>query len=303
MQRASFYVVLLCILKCVGIVLAICTVKKHEGGNGNRLQCSNVTLQTMSNQTADISTIIIFNSDIRYIPERAFAKFTRHLQSLNVHKCNVSDIHSEGFNGLASLKTLNLPNNNISRVKEEWFKDLAYLEQLDLSFNQIINIEPAVFSRIPLLKRLDIRENRLTCLDPSTFPGGIDKIYIFGNPLSFMCRGKLTLWMRNHGIRGRTEMSEKEEWLDKPLWHCAISDAIVAKSEVLMKECVILNLFNQLRTGLTTAESYPLNAKCSSERNRLTDCIVLEALQFQTYTNGNIIKKLLLYLHQTKFAV
>ncbi|KOC69046.1 Leucine-rich repeat-containing protein 26 [Habropoda laboriosa] len=300
MQRTSLFVSLLCILKCIGVVLAICTVNRHAGGSGNRLQCSNVTLQTISNQTTDVSAIMILNSNIKYIPDRAFVKFARYLQSLNVHNCNVIDVHSEAFVGLSSVKKLSLPNNNISLVKEDWFKDLVYLEQLDLSFNRIAKLEPVVFSRTPLLKHLDIRENRLTCLDPSILPGGISKVYFYGNPLTFKCRGKLTLWMRDHGVSCRTEMSEKEAWLDKPLWHCAISDANIAKSEALLKECVILNLFNQLRTGLTTAESYPLDAKCADMRNRLTNCIAVEANMSRNLTNGNVTKMLLLYLRQNK---
>lgn len=114
---------------------------------------------------------------------------------------------------------------------------------------------------------------------------------------------QLTLWVRDHGVRHKSEMSEKEGWLDKLLWLCAIGDASVGKSEVLMKECVILNLFNQLRTGLSTAESYPIAMDCPSERNSLTNCIIAEARQFQALTNGNAIKKLLLYLHQTKSAI
>ncbi|KAK1116816.1 hypothetical protein K0M31_020517 [Melipona bicolor] len=300
MRRTSFSVILLCILKSIGFVLAICTVGKHEGGPADRLQCSNVTLQTISNQTTNVSALMVFNSNLRYITQRAFAKYARHLHSLNIYNCHVYDIHADAFDALSSLKKLSLPSNNITQVKEAWFKDLVYLEQLDLSFNQVEKIEPAVFDRLPLLKRFDIRENRLTCLDPLALPGGIDKLYFFGNPLTFKCRGKLTLWMRDHGVSYKTEENEKQAWLDKLLWLCAIGDANVAKSEVLMKECVILNLFNQLRTGLSTAESYPLTMDCATERDRLTNCIITEAQAFPSITNGNVIKKLLFYIRQEK---
>lgn len=136
------------------------------------------------------------NSNLRNIPARAFAKFARSLQSLNIHKCRIQSIDPDAFDGLASLKKLGLPNNNITRVREEWFEDLVYLEQLDLSFNQIDTIQPAIFSRLVLLKRLDVRENRLTCLTPSALPGGIDKVYFLGNPLTFGCRGKVTDFFR-----------------------------------------------------------------------------------------------------------
>ncbi|OAD62390.1 Leucine-rich repeat-containing protein 26, partial [Eufriesea mexicana] len=215
-----------------------------------------------------------------------------------IHDCHINDIHPGAFRGLVSLKKLSLPNNNITQVRGEWFKDLVHLEQLDLSFNQIGIIAPPGFSRMILLKRLDIRENRLSCVHPVTLPGGIDKLYFVGNPLSFNCRRQLTLWMRDHGVSYKNELSEKEAWLDKLLWLCAIGDASVANSEVLMKECVILNLFNQLRTGLETAESYPLAVDCAAARDDLTDCIIEQAQKFKLLTNGNVIKELLLYIHQ-----
>lgn len=172
----------------------MCTnVSGNGGGLVDRLQCSNVTLQTIFNETADsVRSILIFNSNLRYIPERAFARYAKHLQSLNMHHCRINDIHLDGLGSLVNLRKLGLPNNNITRVREAWFKDLVYLEQLDLSFNRIDIIEPVIFGKIPLLKRLDIRENRLTCLEPSTLPGGVDKVYFSGNPLTFKCRGKVS---------------------------------------------------------------------------------------------------------------
>lgn len=303
MRRTSSLVFPLCILKCIGFALTICIVNKHEEGNGelrvDRLQCSNVTLQTVFNETTDsVRSILIFNSNLRYIPERAFARYAKHLQSLNMHHCRINDIHLEGFGSLVNLRKLGLPNNNITRVREAWFKDLVYLEQLDLSFNKIDIIEPVIFDKMPLLKRLDVRENRLTCLEASTLPGGIDKVYFSGNRLSFKCRGKLTLWMRDHGVNYENGESEKEAWLDKLLWLCAIGNTSVAESEILMKECIILNLFNQFRTGLSIEKSNSTTNHCAAERYQLTSCIAAE--NHHQLTNGNVIKKLLFYIHQTK---
>nr|XP_012152816.1 PREDICTED: TLR4 interactor with leucine rich repeats-like isoform X2 [Megachile rotundata] len=260
----------------------------------------------MNHTKTDVLTIMILKSHLPYIRARAFLKYARSVQSLNINNCNVSNIDPAAFEGLVSLKKLSLSNNKITAVREEWFKDTVYLEQLDLSFNQISKFEPAIFGRLLLLKRFDVRENLLTCLDPFVLPGGIDKVYFSGNPLTFKCRGKLTLWMRDHGVNYRTEQSQKEAWLDKLLWLCAINDEKVAESEDLMKECVILNLFNQLRTGLSTAESYPLqdvSQECVNARNLLTDCIVTDTRKYDTFTNGNVIKNLLLYLYQAKSSI
>ncbi|XP_076544765.1 uncharacterized protein LOC117601531 [Osmia lignaria lignaria] len=306
-MRCTSFILLLCILNCIALAYTKCTVSKQERGSAARLQCSNVTLAMVSNQnTTDVLSIMILNSNIRYIPKGAFVRYARTLQSLNINNCDVLDIDPAAFEGLTSLKKLSLSNNKITQVKGEWFKDTVYLEQLDLSFNQVIKFEPAIFGKLLLLKRLDVKENLLTCLDPSTLPGGIDKVLFSGNPLTFTCRAKLTLWMRDHGVNYKTEESEKEAWLDKLLWLCAINDASVAESEVLMKECVILNLFNQLRTGLSSAESYPLSVsqECVNARNLLTSCIVTQSQRSsQAFTNGNAIKNLLLYLYQARTSI
>ncbi|XP_076766381.1 uncharacterized protein LOC143433121 [Xylocopa sonorina] len=296
-------VVLVCISMRIGLVHATCNVSKYNGGPSNRLQCSNATMQAITDQTTEVSAIMVFNSELRYIPERAFEKYAKHLQSLNIQHCRINSIHPGAFIGLASLRKLSLPNNAIEVVREEWFHDLVYLEQLDLSFNRISMIPSVIFGKMMLLKRLDVSENRLTCFDFSALPGGIDKLYFFGNPLAFTCRGKLTLWMRDHGVSQKIEESEKETWLDKLLWYCAIGDENVAKSELLMKECVILNLFNQLRTGLSTATSYPLATNCAVQRDRLTNCIAKEARDSESLTNGNFIKNLLFYLRHAKSTI
>lgn len=85
---------------------------------------------------------------------------------------------------------------------------------------------------------------------------------------------QLTLWMRDHGVNYVDGESEKEAWVDKLLWLCAIGDTSVAESEVSMKECIILNLFNQFRTGLEKSNS--TIDQCAPERHQLTSCIAAE---------------------------
>ncbi|XP_076655915.1 uncharacterized protein LOC143360701 [Halictus rubicundus] len=299
-------IVLLCVAKCIGVVLAICTASKYEGEFGDRVQCQNATLAALANATSsNVVAAMIFRSALGQIPRGAFLQFAMSLKSLNIHQCRIRDIHEGAFSGLANLRKLSLPNNNISEVKVDWFKDTVYLEQLDLSYNRIASLNPAIFSKMLLLKRLDVSQNRMTCFDYASLPGGIDKVYFFGNPLTFQCRGKLTLWMRDHGVSYASETGEKERaWLDKLLWLCAIDDPVIAGSELSMKECVLFNLYQQLRTGLVSAESYPLplNSQTADAINSLMHCVVNQAEKDQAATNGRIISDLLLYLYRAKSA-
>lgn len=117
---------------------------------------------------------------------------------------------------------------------------------------------------------------------------------------------QLTLWLHDLGISYKTEQRGKEDWLDDILWLCAADDGKVADSEVLMKECVILNLFNQLRTGLTTAESFPLSIPqdCTYARNQLATCVATDRKRGrEVITNGHVVRKLLRQLMESKSTV
>lgn len=119
---------------------------------------------------------------------------------------------------------------------------------------------------------------------------------------------QLTLWLRDLGIKYKTEQreEEQEDWLDNMLWLCAAEDGKIADSEVFMKECVVLNLFNQLRTSLTTAESYPLSIpqECVLARNELTKCVANDRrYNREVVTNGHVVRKLLRQLRESKSSV
>lgn len=114
---------------------------------------------------------------------------------------------------------------------------------------------------------------------------------------------QLTLWMQDLGISYKTEQRGEDDWLNSILWLCAADDVKLADSEVFMKECVVLNLFNQLRTGLTTSESFPLFTpqECIYARNELTKCIAAERRHGrEVVTNGHVVRKLLRHLEESK---
>ncbi|XP_020287981.1 peroxidasin homolog [Pseudomyrmex gracilis] len=307
-RETSFVVLLVCICALVDAATATCTVTKHEDGRSERLKCFNVTLQAISNGSFVTSDILIFQSSIETIPDRAFLKYNENLISLNVHDCGIKEISSYAFDGLRYLKKIGLSYNNITNVRYQWFVGLTSLEQLDLSYNHVASIEPDVFKELRGLRRLDVRGNRLTCLEPVQLAPmtGLEKLRFSGNPLTFRCRSTLTLWLQDLGIGYRTEQRGEDDWLDNILWLCTADDGKVAESEILMKECVILNLFNQLRTGLSTAESSPLFVPqdCIYMRNQLTQCVARNYRHGrEVVTNGHVVRKLLRQLYETKSTV
>ncbi|XP_011647334.1 SLIT and NTRK-like protein 2 [Pogonomyrmex barbatus] len=305
-MRVSF-LVFVCVSVFVDVAIAACITSKYENGFNERLKCTNVTLSTAILYGGSVvDDIMIYKSWIRNISDRSFLRYGKSLISLNMHDCGIKEISSYAFSGLLHLKKLSLPYNYITTVKDQWFVDLTSLEQLDLSYNLITSIEPTIFEKLRGLKRLDVTENRLTCLEPAQLApmAGLEKFRFSGNPLTYRCRGTLTLWLHDLGINYKAlEQLGKETWLDSILWLCAADDVKVADSEILMKECVVLNLFNQLRTGLMTAESFPLSVPqdCVNMRNELTKCVAANRRNGrEVITNGHVIRKLLRQLKESK---
>ncbi|KAL6447389.1 hypothetical protein ACFW04_001536 [Cataglyphis niger] len=310
MCRHISLLVFACILAFTDVASASCSTNKYENGSHERVICSNLTnLNIAINYGGPlVDDMMIFQSRIDNIPDRSFLRYSKSLISLNMRDCGIREISDHAFAGLTYMKKLGLPYNNITSVKDQWFVGLISLEQLDLSYNHIVSIESTVFEKLRGLKRLDVRSNHLTCLEPAQLApmAGIEKFRFSGNPFTFRCRGTLTLWLQDLGINYKTEQRGEENWLDSILWLCAADDGKVADSEVLMKECVILNLFNQLRTGLTTAESFPLSIpqECIYARNELTRCIATDHRRGrEVITNGHVVRKLLRQLTESKSII
>ncbi|KAG5315446.1 PXDN protein, partial [Acromyrmex insinuator] len=301
--------ILVCVFVFIDAAITACITSRYEDGFGERLKCSNVTLSTaLLFGGSIVDDIMIFQSRIESIPDRSFLKYSKNLLSLNMHDCGIREISDYAFDGLKKLKKLSLPYNYITSIKDQWFVDLTSLQRLDLSYNLITSIEPTVFEKLRGLKWLDVKQNRLTCLKPTQLVpmASLEQFRFSGNPLTFQCRGTLTLWLQDLGINYKTDQREEENWLDNILWLCASDDVKTADSEVFMKECVVLNLFNQLRTGLTTAESFPLSIpqECIDARHELTKCVAADRKHGrEVITNGHVVRKLLGQLQELKSIV
>lgn len=103
---------------------------------------------------------------------------------------------------------------------------------------------------------------------------------------------QITRWFVDRGINYKTELDKRDSTLDVILWQCAENDNAIQNSELLMKECVLLNLYNQLQSALTTSDSYPrVSAECVNERNAVAHCIKRSAKT--SVTNGEAVRYLL----------
>lgn len=160
-----------------------------------------------------------------------------------------------------------------------------------------------VSSSLAISKRMPTFRSGARVIDPTVSLPRNNIFEIVANPNFAL---QLTLWLHDLGISYKSEQRGEENWLDSILWLCAADDVRIADSDVLMKECVVLNLFNQLRTGLTTAESFPLSVpqECVYARNELTMCIAADRRSGrEVVTNGHVVRKLLKQLTESKSVV
>lgn len=275
-------------------------------GYGKRIRCSNESLtKVLSQNETFVTAIYVFHSDIRQLGKDQFSRYVKSLVDLTLQTCKISDIDTDAFRGLTSLEKLNLASNNISQVKGNWFNDLMSLQQLDLSYNQITSIDPFSFQRLSKLQRLELNGNQLTCLERNVLQPlrGLDKFHFEDNPLTLDCRAKLTLWLRDHGINYHNDQRGPEVWLDRILWLCAMDDSVpLGNKEEQMVECVVLNLFNQLRTVWLSPVSQSLSQQCTQSRKDLTRCLTTRGHRTLTNstTNGAFVRSLLLQLRDSK---
>lgn len=300
---------LLCVISFVAVASDNCNVNDYGKGPGKRLTCSNqISANVAYFGPSPLVSIYIFQSNIRQLGKDEFSKYSRNLLALNLQSCNITDIDDDAFRGLTNLEKLSLPSNNISRVKDRWFRELMSLQQLDLSYNQITSIEPAAFQRLPNLRRLDLTQNRLRCLESMVLEPlrGLDKFRFGANPLTFQCRAKLTLWLRDRGVNYKIDPHGPEVWLDQVLWLCAVDDSIPLRDkDEQMDECVILNLFNQLRTVWSPPVPQSIPQQCTEPRKDLTRCLTTNGHRTltNTTTNGAFARALLLQLRELKSAI
>ncbi|XP_015118335.1 leucine-rich repeat transmembrane neuronal protein 4 [Diachasma alloeum] len=261
---------LFCVLKCIEITHARCSKSQYESGPGYWLKCSNSTIADVSNEQAVLSAITMLNSNMKYISANSFMKHRGTLIVLNLQNCEIFDVHPLAFSNFPKLKKLSLSHNKLTHLESNWFMDLPNLEQLDVSYNLIRTVQANFFTKMPRLRLLSLAGNQLNCLDLKELAplGSLAKIRISENPMSFLCRGQLTLWLKDHGINYSNERPNgMESWLDSLLWLCAIEDDVIAKSEEKMRQCVVLGMFNQFRKAIMTLEDYQSTTNvCVSER-------------------------------------
>ncbi|XP_066538503.1 toll-like receptor 21 [Hoplias malabaricus] len=89
--------------------------------------------------------------------------------NLTISNWKVTEITSESFRKLPTLKILVLSNNNLMDIHEDAFDNLGYLQTLNLSSNYLKYLSPSLFRGLHNLTKLFLADNRLTNLSLNLF--------------------------------------------------------------------------------------------------------------------------------------
>lgn len=113
---------------------------------------------------------------------------------------------------------------------------------------------------------------------------------------------QMTLWFNDKGINYLDGLDPKSgSWLDRVLWLCAEGDYVQTISEERMRECVLLNLFNQLRSALKSTDSYRTSSQqCATERRAFAGCIANKGGSGESVTNGEAATRIIVALRDAQ---
>ncbi|XP_022129543.2 toll-like receptor 7 [Pieris rapae] len=132
------------------------------------------------NCAPDILSLDISHNELKTLNEDSEIAILRRLQELKLQQNNISDISSEIFSGLISLRILNISHNNLQFIPEGTFSNTKELREIYLNNNKLFELGRAVFHRLEQLFVLDLSNNQLSSahIDGSTFVGLIRLIIL-----------------------------------------------------------------------------------------------------------------------------
>ncbi|XP_012265369.2 leucine-rich repeat transmembrane neuronal protein 3-like [Athalia rosae] len=281
---------------CIVNAASVCSTSKYNQGPRDWLQCSSSNIiEVKSKLTLNLITVSVSGSSIPEIGDFTFVQNASTIENLNFHDCGINSIGNQGFRGLSILKKLSLPYNNLTNLKATWFDDLPNLVQLDLSFNRISYLDPTIYFHLSKLQRLDINDNILTCIPTQNLENirHLKNIRIQENPLTYQCRARITLWLKNHKVDYATN-EDKYRWLDGILWQCLSDLPTDQFADRRMNTCVVSNMFDQLSTILRSSASLATSTQeCVPARQTLTQCLQSRNVN----KNGDVLMNLLALTH------
>ncbi|XP_047518359.1 toll-like receptor 7 [Pieris napi] len=120
------------------------------------------------------------HNEIKSLPAESELLKLRSLQHLYLQHNNITDISSEAFDGLVSMRVLNISHNRLYTIPEGIFANARELREIYLNDNSLFELARGIFNRLEQLIFLDLSSNQLTSnhVDDGTFLGLIRLIVL-----------------------------------------------------------------------------------------------------------------------------
>lgn len=124
------------------------------------------------------------NPSLRRLDGGAFRGLER-LQSLHMHRCQLTELPANLFHKLYSLQFLYLQENQLTYLPDGLFSDLVNLTHLFLHGNRIRTLSENAFRGLVNLDRLLLHDNRIRQVHRRAFRdlGRLTILYLFNNSL------------------------------------------------------------------------------------------------------------------------
>uniref|UniRef100_A0A1B6E502 TIR domain-containing protein n=1 Tax=Clastoptera arizonana TaxID=38151 RepID=A0A1B6E502_9HEMI len=132
------------------------------------------------NGAMDLRSLDLSQNEIRTLPDDSGITRLRRLQNLFLQQNQISDLGTNAFNGLISLRVLNISNNKIEFLPEGVFASCRDVREIHLHNNSLFELSRGVFHRLEQLLVLDLSNNQLNSnqVDEGTFIGLIRLIVL-----------------------------------------------------------------------------------------------------------------------------
>lgn len=129
---------------------------------------------------SNLHSLDLSHNEIKSLPEDSELLKLRSLQHLYLQHNNISDISSEAFNGLVSMRVLNISHNHLHTLPDGLFANARELREVYLNDNTLFELARGIFHRLEQLIVLDLSSNQLTSshIDDGTFLGLIRLIVL-----------------------------------------------------------------------------------------------------------------------------
>lgn len=129
----------------------------------------------------DYNTSIVVEHEIEIVPYEEYiiaekrakmASFNGYsaLKVLQIHRCQLDELHWEMFDGLDNLQHLSLEHNGIKIIPPFAFFGARHIRTLSLARNLILDLNYRALAGLLRLEWLDLSNNQMTHISELTFP-------------------------------------------------------------------------------------------------------------------------------------